>query len=138
MLEALPPSQWNAATAAHLMNRAGFGGSPQDIENLRLMGMNRAVSWFLDYEKIPDPTPAPDCSTPDPKLIAQREAIVLDHEQDRRAPLAGAVQSLVKLALAGHALAAGDVNNLVAFVCGKLAVWRRLSLRERFGKSIEI
>src|SRR5277367_5328122 len=75
MLEALPSSQWNTATAAHLMNRAGFGGSPQDIENLRQMGLDRAVSWFVDYERIQDPTPSPDWAHPDPDLIAKREAI---------------------------------------------------------------
>src|SRR5258707_14686381 len=75
MLEQLPASQWNAVTAAHLMNRAGFGGSPQDVENLLQMGMNRAVSWFVDSEKIPDPTPAPDWAHPDPDLIARRLAI---------------------------------------------------------------
>src|SRR5271154_3384256 len=75
MLEPLPGSQWTTETAAHLMNRAGFGGSPQDIENLRQMGPDRAVSWFVDYERIPDPTPSPDWAHPDPDLLARREAI---------------------------------------------------------------
>jgi uncharacterized protein (DUF1800 family) len=75
MLEPLPTSQWNTATAAHLMNRAGFGGSPQDIENLRQLGLDRAVSWFVDYEKIPDNTPAPDWAEPDPEMLARRQAI---------------------------------------------------------------
>ena len=75
MLEPLPGPQWNTATAAHLMNRAGFGASPQDIENVRQLGLDKAVSWFLDYEKIPDPTPAPDWAQPDPAIIARREAI---------------------------------------------------------------
>ena len=75
MLEPLHGSQWNTATAAHLMNRAGFGGSPADIENIRKMGLYRAVSWFVDYEKIPDATPAPDWAHPDPDVIARREAI---------------------------------------------------------------
>ena len=75
MLEPLPGSQWNTTTAAHLMNRAGFGGSPADIESLRQMGPGRAVSWFVDYERIPDGTPAPDWAQPDPKLLATREAI---------------------------------------------------------------
>ena len=57
------------------MNRAGFGGSPADIENLRQMGLGKAVSWFVDYEKIPDNTPAPDWAHPNPELIARREAI---------------------------------------------------------------
>jgi uncharacterized protein (DUF1800 family) len=75
MLEPLPGSQWNTTTAAHLMNRAGFGGSPVDIENLRQMGLGKAVSWFVDYERIPDDTPAPDWAHPDPDVIARREAI---------------------------------------------------------------
>jgi len=75
MLEPLHSSQWNTATAAHLMNRAGFGGTPADIETLRKMGLYRAVSWFVDYDKIPDPTPAPDWAHPDPDIIARREAI---------------------------------------------------------------
>ena len=75
MLEPLPGTQWDTATAAHLMNRAGFGGSPQDIENLRQMGLPKAVSWFVDYEAIPDKTPAPDWAQLDPQLLATREAI---------------------------------------------------------------
>ncbi|HEV3272042.1 MAG TPA: DUF1800 domain-containing protein [Candidatus Methylacidiphilales bacterium] len=75
MLEPLPGSHWNTTTAAHLMNRAGFGGSPSDIENLREMGLGKAVSWFIDYGKIPDNTPAPDWAHPDPDAIARREAI---------------------------------------------------------------
>ena len=60
MLAPLPQAQWNEATAAHLLNRAGFGGSPADIENLRLMGPDGAVQWLVNYERVPDDTPAPD------------------------------------------------------------------------------
>jgi len=60
MLAPLPAAQWNEATAAHLLNRAGFGGSPTDIHNLQLMGPDRAVSWLVDYERFPDDTPPPD------------------------------------------------------------------------------
>ena len=75
MLEPLPGSQWTTATAAHLMNRAGFGASPADIDNLHRLGMEKAVSWFVDYEKIADHTPAPDWAQPDPAMMARREAI---------------------------------------------------------------
>ena len=75
MLEPLPSAQWNEVTAAHLMNRAGFGGSPREIENLRRMGLDGAVSSLVDYDKIPDSTPAPDWAHPDPEFIARREAI---------------------------------------------------------------
>jgi uncharacterized protein (DUF1800 family) len=75
MLEPLPASQWNTATAAHLMNRAGFGGSPQDVENVRQLGLDKAVSWFVDYDAIPDNTPAPEWAHPDPEMLARRDAI---------------------------------------------------------------
>jgi uncharacterized protein (DUF1800 family) len=75
MLEPLPAAQWNTTTAAHLLNRAGFGGSPADIESIHKMGLNRAVSWLVDYEKTPDNTPAPDWAHPDPDLILRRQAI---------------------------------------------------------------
>ena len=75
MLEALPGNEWNATTAAHLLNRAGFGGSPADVANLEKMGPDRAVAWLVDYEKIPDPTPAPGWAHPDPDLAARRQAI---------------------------------------------------------------
>jgi uncharacterized protein (DUF1800 family) len=84
MLEPLQGKEWNTATAAHLMNRAGFGGSPQDIENLRQLGLYKAVSWFVDYEKIVDPTPAPDWAQPDPEAIARRLAIQNAADPDTR------------------------------------------------------
>jgi uncharacterized protein (DUF1800 family) len=66
MLTPLPSSEWNKAAAAHLLNRAGFGGSPREIKSLHHLGMEGAVSWLVDYDKIPDTTPAPDWAAPQP------------------------------------------------------------------------
>lgn len=52
--------------AAHLLNRAGFGGTPAEIQNLADLGHEGAVASLLDYEKIPDSTPAPAWAQPDP------------------------------------------------------------------------
>ena len=57
--------------AAHLLNRAGFGGSPSDIEKLAGLDHDKAVSHLIDYEKIPDPTPNPDWAKPNPDEIAK-------------------------------------------------------------------
>jgi uncharacterized protein (DUF1800 family) len=90
MLEPLPVSQWNGTTAAHLLNRAGFGGSPTEIENLRQMGLEGAVSWLLDYDRIADDTPAPDWAAPlpDPALtsfdLALRNAADEDSKRELR------------------------------------------------------
>jgi len=35
--------------AAHLLNRAGFGGTPEEVEKVRRMGPVAAVDWLLDF-----------------------------------------------------------------------------------------
>jgi uncharacterized protein (DUF1800 family) len=42
---------WTARTAAHLMRRAGFGGSPDEIARLGGMPMNAAVDAMLDFSR---------------------------------------------------------------------------------------
>lgn len=71
MLKPLPDSQWNYTTAAHLLNRAGFGGTPDQIQKLADLKPDEAVSALIDYEKIPDPTPDPDWARPDPERMLQ-------------------------------------------------------------------
>ncbi len=77
MLATLPAAQWNEATAAHLLNRAGFGGSPADIENLHQMGLEKAVQSLLNYERHPDDTPPPDWAQNfDENAIAQQQQLL--------------------------------------------------------------
>ncbi len=83
MLNPLSASKWNYTTAAHLLNRAGFGGTPLEIERLVKMGPDGAVSYFVDYEKIPDSTPAPDWAKPDPGL-ADRIMEMRRSERDQK------------------------------------------------------
>jgi uncharacterized protein (DUF1800 family) len=66
MLKPLPKDAWNYETAAHLLNRAGFGGPPEDIAKLTDLGHDAALASLLDYEKIHDPTPDPVWAVPDP------------------------------------------------------------------------
>jgi uncharacterized protein (DUF1800 family) len=69
MLSKLPAGQWNAGAAAHLLNRAGFGGSPAEIGKFVALGLDGAVSRLLDYDKIPDETADPDWAKPDPSRV---------------------------------------------------------------------
>jgi len=48
--------QWTIADAAHLLRRAGFGGSRVLVDQLHAMGRDAAIDWLLDYESIPDDT----------------------------------------------------------------------------------
>src|SRR5271170_3280478 len=69
MLKPLPEKDWNYAMAAHLLNRAGFGGTPAEIQKLADLGPDKAVSFLIDYELIPDPWPNPDWAKPNPEEI---------------------------------------------------------------------
>jgi uncharacterized protein (DUF1800 family) len=46
-------SQWNATTARHLLNRAGFGGTSAQVDALVAMGPDGAVDYLLNYESLP-------------------------------------------------------------------------------------
>jgi uncharacterized protein (DUF1800 family) len=64
-LKPLSPSRWNYSAAAHLLNRAGFGGSPADIERLLALGHVPAVDSLISYESIADDTANPSWAKPD-------------------------------------------------------------------------
>src|SRR3974390_1705568 len=74
MLGPLPRQRWDFKTAAHLLNRAGFGGPPAEIEKLVALGPEQAVSSFVDYESVPDPWIPPDWAKPDPEKFERLRA----------------------------------------------------------------
>ena len=43
---------WTREAAAHLLRRAGFGGTPAEIDDLHARGLGGAVSSLVDYESI--------------------------------------------------------------------------------------
>ena len=76
MLKPLSSDRWNYAAAAHLLNRAGFGGPPAEIQKLADLGLDQAVSLLVDYENIPDPTTNPDWAKPNPEEIVKYRAAI--------------------------------------------------------------
>jgi len=66
MLNPLSKTKWNYTTAAHLLNRAGFGGAPAQIEGLVKMGPDQAVDSLVYFENFPDTMPNPTWAEPDP------------------------------------------------------------------------
>ncbi len=57
-LKPIGPEQWDRSAAEHLLRRAGFGGSPEEVEKLAAMGPQQAVAYLVDYQNIPyDPPP---------------------------------------------------------------------------------
>lgn len=83
-LRALEPAEWDAAKAAHLLRRAGFGGSPDDVDRLVKLGLDAAVAELIDYQKIPFDVPPPLL---DPIVIEaeSRTDLKLLSEADRQA-----------------------------------------------------
>ena len=78
MLKPIDAQKWDYSTAAHLLNRAGFGGTPEEIKHLAAMTPEQAVLFLINYERIPDSTPNPDWAKPDPdranRLRTMRDA----------------------------------------------------------------
>ncbi len=52
-LKLLPANQWDVAKARHLLCRAGFGGTPEEVKKLHAMGLHRAVEYLVDYQNQP-------------------------------------------------------------------------------------
>jgi hypothetical protein len=59
---------WNQRLAAHLLRRAGFGGSPEQVERLAARSMNSAVDGLVNVPSA-DALPAP------PQLFDPREML---------------------------------------------------------------
>lgn len=55
-LAALADTDWNRSAAAHLLERAGFGGTPEQIDALTALGAKRAVRRLVRFEGATDPS----------------------------------------------------------------------------------
>ena len=64
MLTPLAPSKWNESTAAHLLNRAAFGGTPAEIEATRRKGLTLAVRDFVEVNADAANLPPPPWARP--------------------------------------------------------------------------
>ena len=64
MLTPLAPASWNYATAAHLLNRAGFGGTPDEIERARANGLAKVVHGLIEASGTSANPPAPAWAQP--------------------------------------------------------------------------
>src|SRR4029453_12560028 len=51
-LTPITAADWNYERAAHLLERAGFGGTPEDIGRLAAMTPRQAVDSLVDFESI--------------------------------------------------------------------------------------
>ncbi len=51
-LTSINSADWNPDRAAHLLERAGFGGSPEDVARFAAMSPKAAVDYLVDYGSL--------------------------------------------------------------------------------------
>ena len=56
-LSPITSADWDYDKAAHLLERAGFGGTPEEIEALAAMTPQAAVDWVVHYQRQADTAP---------------------------------------------------------------------------------
>jgi uncharacterized protein (DUF1800 family) len=71
---------WTIYEAAHLLNRAGFGGSPDEIKALHAKGRTKAVELMLGTSEPPDAFPVPEWATEERMREDMRQRIVQRRE----------------------------------------------------------
>ncbi|MBI3463981.1 MAG: DUF1800 family protein [Planctomycetes bacterium] len=52
-LKPLQDSEWDYAKARHLLVRAGFGGTPDEVTRLHAMGLHGAVNYLVNFKSQP-------------------------------------------------------------------------------------
>jgi len=65
VFDPLPTQSWNYETAAHLLNRAAFGGTPEEVESVRKQGLAATLRHLLDETVEAANIPAPAWAHPE-------------------------------------------------------------------------
>ena len=65
-------SSWTIFEAAHLLNRAGFGGSPDEIKRIHALGREKAVDSLISPNEPMDAFPLPAWSIEEQALAEMR------------------------------------------------------------------
>jgi len=83
---------WGPDEAAHLLRRAGFGGTPEQIEYLVRMGRDDAVDYLVDYEKIPIGDPPYPIGENDTRPLERR--LLADLSPEERSQIQNMIRRL--------------------------------------------
>jgi len=83
MLSPLQATQWDLRNAAHLLNRAGFGGTPDEIKAFYQLGFDRAVQFALLGPDDSTQFPKPAWARPQ-DLMEMRQTMMLMSPEDQK------------------------------------------------------
>jgi uncharacterized protein (DUF1800 family) len=86
-LTPLDPKEWDHAKARHLLARAGFGGTPAEVDKLCKLGLHGAVDYLLEFHRQPAPQTPFEAAPPepaDPLAAKLRNAFVQRQATGRR------------------------------------------------------
>ena len=72
--------EWTVTEAAHLMRRAGFGGSPEEIQRIHRLGRAAAVEAYLNPTEPLSAFPMPAWADPKTAFVAMRENFAKQRE----------------------------------------------------------
>jgi len=85
-------NDWTAREAAHLLNRAGFGGSPKQIKTFHSLGRNKAVDWLLnppaDIDDLDPPKWTREESNPEAEDLRKQMAALRRNRSEMSAEVA--------------------------------------------------
>jgi len=84
MLTPLPASEWDLTKAAHLLNRAGFGGAPAEIEALHRLGFETAVEQLINGPDDAAAFPKPETSGPQDYSAIRNMQGLTDEERKKK------------------------------------------------------
>jgi uncharacterized protein (DUF1800 family) len=84
MLTPLHARQWDLQKAAHLLNRAGFGGTPDEIKAFCELGFDRAVQTVLDSPDDSTQFPKPAWAQPQNLLAMHQEMMTLTPDEKKQ------------------------------------------------------
>lgn len=84
MFNPLPKKNWTRYSAAHLLNRAGFGGTPAEIDRLHALGPGKAVASFVDADEDSNLFPPPSMMDPCSRFYRHQQIKGAVDEEQRR------------------------------------------------------
>lgn len=85
MLTPKAAKSWTVSDAAHLLNRAGFGGTPEEINTLHAMGLAKAVDTLVKGEEDSDLFPVTSMPQPGDLVAHYLRTKAAKTEEEKRA-----------------------------------------------------